>query len=189
MHHARPLLAAVVAASMMSLVPAAFGHGDSGHGKPKAVDYSKAEETPFGRAGNPKKVDRTVRVEMEDTMHFFAVASAQAQRITDVRMGDAPHGMSGNIVVKKGETVRFLVRNDGKIMHEMVIGSMEDLKKHAELMRRFPGMEHDEPYMAHVAPGKEGEIVWQFTQVGEFHYACLIPGHMEAGMIAKITVE
>jgi uncharacterized cupredoxin-like copper-binding protein len=174
---------------MMSLVPAAFGHGDSGHGKPKAVDYSKAEETPFGRAGNPKKVDRTVRIEMEDTMHFFAVASAPGERTTDVRMGDAPHAMSGDIVVKKGETVRFLVRNDGKIMHEMVIGSMEDLKKHAELMRRFPGMEHDEPYMAHVAPGKEGEIVWQFTQLGEFHYACLIPGHMEAGMIAKITVK
>jgi uncharacterized cupredoxin-like copper-binding protein len=50
-------------------------------------------------------------------------------------------------------------------------------------------MEHDEAYMAHVAPGKQGEIVWQFTQAGEFHYACLIPGHMEAGMIAKITVK
>ncbi len=189
MHHARSLLAAVMAASMMSLVPAAFGHGGSGHGRPKAVDYTKAEETPFGRAGNPKKVDRTVRVEMEDTMHFFAVASVPGERTTDVRMGDAPHAMSGDIVVKRGETVRFLVRNDGKIMHEMVIGGMKQLKEHAELMRRFPGMEHDEPYMAHVAPGKQGEIVWQFTQAGEFHYACLIPGHMEAGMIAKITVK
>jgi hypothetical protein len=74
MHHARPVLAALVAASLMSLVPAAFGHGDSGHGKPKAVDYSKAEETPFGRAGDPKKTDRTIRVGMEDTMHFVALA-------------------------------------------------------------------------------------------------------------------
>ena len=32
-------------------------------------------------------------------------------------------------------------------------------------------------------------IVSQFTKAGEFHYACLIPGHPEAGMIAKITVE
>ena len=189
MHQARPVLAAVMAASLMSLVPVAFGHGESGHGKPKAVDYSKAEETPFGRAGKPDKVDRTVRIEMEDTMHFFAVASAPAERTTDVRMGDAPHAMSGDIVVKRGETVRFLVRNDGKIMHEMVIGSTKELKEHAELMRRFPGMEHDEPYMAHVVPGKSGELVWQFTQAGEFHYACLIPGHMEAGMIAKITVK
>ena len=81
------------------------------------------------------------------------------------------------------------MHNDGKVMHEMVIGRMKELKEHAELMRKFPNMEHDEPYMAHVAPGKLGEIVWQFTQPGEFHYACLIPGHMEAGMIAKITVK
>ena len=88
-----------------------------------------------------------------------------------------------------GDTVRFVVHNDGKVMHEMVIGTMAELKEHAELMRKFPNMEHDEPYMAHVAPAKQGEIVWQFTQAGEFHYACLIPGHMEAGMIAKITVK
>jgi uncharacterized cupredoxin-like copper-binding protein len=74
-------------------------------------------------------------------------------------------------------------------MHEMVIGTTKDLQQHAELMRKHPGMEHDEDYMAHVAPGKQGEIVWQFTRPGEFHYACLVPGHMEAGMIAKITVE
>jgi uncharacterized cupredoxin-like copper-binding protein len=190
MHKARAVVAAVTAVSLMSLVSAAFGHGDSGHGKPKAIDYSKAEETPFGRAGNPNDASRTIRVEMEDTMHFYAVATAPGQRtITDVRPGTAPHGMSGDIVVKRGETVRFLVRNDGKVMHEMVIGGMEELKEHAELMRRLPGMEHDEAYMAHVAPGKQGEIVWQFTRAGDFYYACLIPGHMEAGMIAKITVE
>ena len=97
--------------------------------------------------------------------------------------------MSGDIVVNKGDTVRFVVRNDGKVMHEMVIGTMQELKEHAELMRKYPGMEHDEPYMAHVAPGKTGEIVWQFTKAGEFHYACLLPGHMEAGMIAKIIVK
>ena len=72
-----------------------------------------------------------------------------------------------------------MVRNHGKVMHEMVIGTMKELKDHAEMMRKFPDMEHDEPYMAHVAPGKQGEIVWQFTQPGEF-YACLVPGHMEA---------
>lgn len=187
MHHAKPILAAVVAASLVSLAPAVFGHGDSGHGKPKAVDYSKAEETPFGRAGNPKKADRTIRIGMHDTMRF--VAAAPHERTTDVRPGNPPHNMPADLVVKKGETVRFIVRNDGKVMHEMVIGSMKELKEHAELMRKFPGMEHDEAYMAHVAPGKEGELVWQFTKAGEFHYACLIPGHMEAGMIAKITVK
>jgi uncharacterized cupredoxin-like copper-binding protein len=166
-----------------------WAHGEGGHGKPKAIDYSKAEETPFGRAGNPKKANRTIRVGMNDTMRFLPTASAAREARTDVHKGDTLHAMSGDLVVKKGETVRFIVRNDGKVMHEMVIGTMKELKEHAELMRKFPNMEHDEAYMSHVAPGKEGEIVWQFTRAGEFHYACLIPGHMEAGMIAKITVK
>jgi uncharacterized cupredoxin-like copper-binding protein len=80
------------------------------------------------------------------------------------------------------------VSNSGKLMHEMVIGTMKELREHAELMRKFPGMEHDEPYMAHVAPGQDETIVWQFTKAGEFHYACLIPGHLEAGMIGKVEV-
>jgi uncharacterized cupredoxin-like copper-binding protein len=131
---------------------------------------------------------RTVRIAMDDRMRFVAAPHQNGHR-TDVGPGSALHLMPGDIEVKRGETVRFIVRNDGKVMHEMVIGRMKELKEHAELMRKFPGMEHDEPYMAHVAPGKEGEIVWQFTRAGEFHYACLIPGHMEAGMIAKITVK
>ena len=56
------------------------------------------------------------------------------------------------------------------------------------MMKKFPGMEHDEPYMAHVSPGKTDEIVWHFTKAGEFFYACLLPGHLEAGMIGKIVV-
>lgn len=166
MRKVKPLAAAVTAALLLSIVPAAFGHGDSGHAK-KAVDYSKAEEMAFGRAGNPAKAARTIDVGMDDTMHFTP----------------------GDLVVKRGETVRFTVHNDGKVMHEMVIGTMKELKEHSELMKKFPGMEHDEPYMAHVAPGKRGELVWQFTRAGEFHYACLIPGHLEAGMIAKIVVK
>ena len=179
-------LAAAVAALVLPFAPAALAHGEGGHDKPSAFDASKIEEKPFGRAGDPSRVSRTIRVGMADTMHF---AIGPAQRATDVRAGTAPHAMSGDITVKRGETVRFVVRNDGKLMHEMVIGTMKDLKEHAEMMRRFPQMEHEEPHMAHVAPGKEGEIVWQFTRAGEFHYACLVPGHMEAGMISKITVR
>jgi uncharacterized cupredoxin-like copper-binding protein len=188
MHLTKILATAIVAASVISAT-AAFGHGEGGHGKPKAVDYSKAEETPFGRAGNPNAVSRTIRIDMNDRMQFVAAGAPHRGRATDVHPGVAPHAMPGDLVVKRGETVRFLVRNQGQVMHEMVIGRMQELKEHAELMRKFPGMEHDEPYMAHVAPGKEGEIVWQFTRAGEIHYACLIPGHMEAGMVAKITVK
>ena len=135
---------------------AAHDHADHG-----------AKGEAFGRAGDPKKVSRTIDLDMSDAMRF------------------AP----AELAVKQGETVRFRLRNSGKVMHEMVLGTMKELKEHAELMRKFPGMEHEEPYMAHVAPGRQGEIVWQFTQPGEFYYACLVPGHMEAGMLAKITVQ
>jgi uncharacterized cupredoxin-like copper-binding protein len=188
MQKAKPVLSTLLAAWLLSFGAGALAHGESGHGKPKAVDYAKAEETPFGRAGDPRKVSRTIRIAMADSMHF-AVAGSPGQRAADVRAGSAPHAVSGDIVVKRGETIRFVARNDGSLMHEMVIGTMKRLRDHAELMRKFPEMEHDEPYMAHVAPGKQGEIVWQFTRAGEFHYACLVPGHMEAGMISKITVK
>jgi uncharacterized cupredoxin-like copper-binding protein len=164
MYHRTTAVAAILALA----AGAAWSHGDSHEKKAaaKPAQVSK-EQHAFGRAGDPKKANRTIQVGMDDTMHFTP----------------------GDVVLKKGDTVKFVVRNDGKIMHEMVIGTMKELKEHAELMRKFPGMEHDEPYMAHVSPGKRDEIVWQFTGAGEFFYACLIPGHLEAGMIAKITVK
>jgi uncharacterized cupredoxin-like copper-binding protein len=169
---------------------AAWSHGGSlDNNAAKKPAQMSAQEPPFGRAGDPGRVVRTIRVGMDDTMHFTATAAAQPHRKSDVKPADGPRLMPGDIVVKQGETIRFIARNNGKVMHEMVIGTLRELKDHAELMRKFPGMEHEEPYMAHVAPDKQGEIVWQFTQTGDFYYACLVPGHMEAGMISKITVE
>ena len=104
-------------------------------------------------------------------------------------MSDAMRYSPAALTIKQDETVRFDVRNNGKVMHEMVLGTMKELKEHAELMKKHPGMEHDEPYMAHVAPGKTERIVWQFTKPGEFYYGCLIPGHFEAGMVGKINVR
>ena len=142
----------------------AHGPRDPAPGPKGAIS---TEEKAFGREGDPKKVTRTIRVDMSDKMRF------------------SPETLE----IKRGEVVRFEVKNSGKVMHEMVLGTMKELKEHAELMRRHPGMEHDEPYMAHVAPGKRERIVWQFTQAGEFYYGCLIPGHFEAGMIGKVTVR
>ena len=155
------LTAAIVAISAAS----SLGHGEKPHAS-GGVDYSKTEQTPFGRAADPKKAKRTVRVEMTDQMRFHPA----------------------DITVKRGEVVRFLPINKGQVMHEMVLGTMDELKKHAAMMKKHPGMQHDEPYMAHVAPGKQGEVGWQFTKAGEFFYGCLIPGHFEAGMIGKVTV-
>lgn len=143
----------------------AFAHGEKPHSA-KAVDYSKAEDLPFGRAADPKKAKRAIRVEMSDQMRF----------------------QPSEITVKRGEIVRFVPVNRGQVMHEMVLGTMDELKKHAELMKKFPGMEHDEPHMAHVAPGQSGVMGWQFTHTGEFFYGCLVPGHFEAGMVGKVNV-
>ena len=145
---------------------AASAHGDP-QTKTMASERVGAEQHAFGRVGDPQNVTRTIRVDMSDTMRFTP----------------------SELTIRTGETVRFDVRNSGKTLHEMVLGRMDDLKAHAELMRKHPGMEHDEPYMTHVAAGKAGRMVWQFTQPGEFHYGCLVPGHFEAGMVGKIVVR
>jgi uncharacterized cupredoxin-like copper-binding protein len=75
------------------------------------------------------------------------------------------------------------------VIHEFVLGTREELDAHAALMKRFPTMEHDEPYMVHVAPGKTGEIIWTFNRAGEFDFACLIPGHYDLGMVGKVKVS
>ena len=92
------------------------------------------------------------------------------------------------VKVKRGETIRFKVRNHGKLMHEMVLGTPEALKEHAELMRKFPDMEHEAPNMAHVPPGATEYIVWKFTRPGEYSFGCLVAGHFEAGMVGRIAV-
>ncbi len=79
-------------------------------------------------------------------------------------------------------------RNEGRMRHEVVIGTSDELAKHAALMAKFPNMEHDAPYMAHVSPGQSGEIVWHFNRAGSFEFACLIAGHYEAGMRGTLTV-
>jgi uncharacterized cupredoxin-like copper-binding protein len=161
----RTIYPAVLAAGLLAFGQAALAHGEKPHAEKQARAIS-TEERPFGREGDPKKVSRTINIDMSDQMRFTPA----------------------ELTVKQGETVRFRVKNSGKVMHEMVLGSMQDLKEHAEMMRKHPGMEHDEPYMAHVAPGKTESMVWQFTRAGEFHYGCLVPGHFEAGMLGKLNV-
>ena len=104
-------------------------------------------------------------------------------------MGDDMKFDRATIDVRRGDTVRFVVTNRGAAMHEMVIGTQPDLDAHAALMREFPEMEHEEAYMAHVPPGREGEIVWQFTMSGRFRFGCLVASHFEAGMAGDITVR
>ena len=157
---------AIAASILLGLPIAAHAHGDTSPQKTH-VDPAKAEQKPFGRAGDPRAVKRTVRITMSDRMRFWPMT----------------------LTVKQGETVRFVVRNDGKLLHEMILGTEEELAKHAELMRKFPDMEHDEPHMVHVPPGRTETMMWNFNRPGEFRFACLVPGHYESGMIGTITVR
>jgi uncharacterized cupredoxin-like copper-binding protein len=144
-------------------VPLAHAHGDKKHA-PAAETV--AEQTAWGIAGKSAQVNRTLTIAMTDTMRFTP----------------------DKLAVQEGDTVRFVVRNTGRMLHEMVIGTPAELTKHAAVMAKFPNMEHDEAYMVHADPGKTGEIVWLFNRAGSFEFACLIAGHYEAGMRGTITV-
>ena len=89
----------------------------------------------------------------------------------------------------KGEQIRFVLENAGGDDHEFVLATVAENRKHGELMKKFPDMEHDDPNAKRIAHAASGEIVWKFTKAGEFEYACLIPGHYEAGMHGKIVVK
>ena len=110
-------------------------------------------------------------------------------KVVNIVMGDNMSFTPNLIKVKKGDVIKFMHKNPGKIMHEFVLGTPASLDEHAIMMKKFPGMEHSEPYMTHVKPGKNGEVTWQFSRTGEFAFGCLIPGHYDAGMKGKIIVE
>jgi uncharacterized cupredoxin-like copper-binding protein len=119
-----------------------------------------------GEPGNAKKPSRTIEVTMSE-MEFTP----------------------SRIEVKRGEQIRFVVRNAGKEDHEFLLASTEDNLKHAEAMKKNPKMEHDDPNGVRLAPKKSAEVLWKFTKAGTFEYACLIPDHRDYGMIGRITVK
>ena len=163
----RAILAGMAASAAVAALPLlatpARAHTDKPNAKKGPV---RKEQKDWGIAGDAKDAKRSIEVSMADSMRFTP----------------------DRIAVRQGETVKFHVRNTGKVMHEFVIGTQAENARHAEMMVKFPTMEHDEPYMAHVAPGKTGEIVWAFNRTGEFEFACLIAGHYQSGMVGAITV-
>ena len=142
----------------------ALAHTDKPH--EKKYGLVKKEQKDWGIAGDAKTGIRTVEFRMTDNMRFTP----------------------DKLEVRQGETIKFVLRNTGAVMHEFVLGTKKELDEHAALMVKFPTMEHSEPYMAHVAPGKTGEIIWTFNRAGDFDFACLIAGHYSAGMVGKVKV-
>src|SRR4051812_10423018 len=89
---------------------------------PAPFNSATVMQTVFGIAGDPKAVKRTIKVTMDDSMRFTPNA----------------------LMIKEGETVRLLVTNHGKMLHEIVLGTADALHDHAEMMKQHPGMEHHE---------------------------------------------
>lgn len=137
----------------------AAGNHAGGHG-----------EMAVGEPGQKSKVTQTIRVSMKET--------------DDGRMIFTP----ASFKVRKDQTIRFAVKNDGEIDHEFVLDQEDKVMEHKALMEKFPEMEHDDPNAIRLAPGESGEIVWKFTNDGVFKVACLVPGHFDAGMHGDVTV-
>lgn len=162
-HHAKSIRS-LLAVAALSLSGGAFASGN--HAGGHAHGHGGGEDA-IGKPGIAAKVTRTITVEMSDAMRFSP----------------------SDIQVKQGETVRLIVKNLGQVKHELNLGTEKELLEHLEVMKRFPDMVHDEPGKLTLAPGAQGEIVWQFTKAGSVGFACLIPGHYEAGMKGNIKVS
>jgi uncharacterized cupredoxin-like copper-binding protein len=165
MQSSKRSLVIAAAAGLLASTGRVLAHENEAH--PAKTGPVRKEQKDWGIAGDAGQATRRIEIGMSDDMRF----------------------KPDRIAVKLGETLRFDLRNQGKLMHEFVIGTRAENEKHAALMLKFPGMEHDEPYMAHVAPGKKGRIVWTFNRAGQFEFACLISGHYQAGMVGAITVS
>lgn len=166
-----PLTAASLAlAAASTMVLAHEAHQADGARTPPPTRHAAAvapEQQPWGIAGRPKAVKRTIDITMADDMTF----------------------MPAVIEVRQGDTVRLRLHNRGKEMHEFVLGTTTEIEAHAAMMKKFPNMEHDNPWMVHVPPGRSGAVVWTFNRAGDFDYACLIKDHYELGMAGRVRVR
>jgi uncharacterized cupredoxin-like copper-binding protein len=138
----------------------AWAHGDSG-------DKKVPDSAAYGVPGEPSQVRRTIKLEASDAMRFS----------------------KANIKVRKGETIRFVITNVGRVRHEFSLGTQQELIEHYALMKKFPDMVHEEANKVTMDPGQTGEVVWKFTQPGVVDFACLHPGHFDAGMKGQIQVS
>ena len=147
--------------SMTFATHSALAHDENQHTK------NSAHVSALGRPGVAKEVNRKVDISMSDNMRF----SQQ------------------KLIINAGDTVRFRIVNAGKVEHEFVMGTAKEIEEHAEMMRQMPSMKHVDASSVRLLPSKSGDIIWKFTSAGTFLFACLLPGHREAGMHGSITVN
>jgi uncharacterized cupredoxin-like copper-binding protein len=157
------IVTALAIVSIASAIPARVGSEPAG-------PSHELEGFSAGEPGNPKELSRTIEVTMEER---------------DGKMLYVPD----RVEIRKGETIKFVIRNNGALDHEFVLATTQENLKHAEAMKMNPEMEHGDLNARRVAPMQTGEILWEFTKPGLFEFACLIPGHREAGMLGVVEVK
>jgi uncharacterized cupredoxin-like copper-binding protein len=142
-------------------------------------------------------------------------AASEVDRTIEVKMGDnffQPH----DIDVKPGETIRFVLMNEGSLLHEFNIGKAAAHAAHQKEMAamvqngtltstgkghdmsgmghdmgdmKMPGMEHNDPNSVLIEPGTSKELVWTFTKSTRLEFACNMPGHYQSGMVGEFVVK
>jgi uncharacterized cupredoxin-like copper-binding protein len=137
---------------------------------PGSQAHEGHEHFSAGAPGDPNKPARTVQVSMRED---------------GKKMSYEP----SIIEVRRGEQIRFVISNDGIYNHEFMLATVAENRKHGALMKKYPDMEHEDPNAVTVAPYVAAELLWTFTRKGEFEFACLVPGHYEAGMHGRIIVK
>src|SRR4051812_17336976 len=150
-----------LAAAALGAAPCALAHGPE-----SSVHEQHAHAMSAGEAVPVKPGLRTIEITMDDSMRYTPA----------------------QLHVKRGEAVRIVAINHGKLVHEVVLGTRKDLEQHARHMREHPGMKHDDGSVLQVPGGEKREMGWRFTHEGSFLYGCLVPGHFEAGMVGTVVV-
>ena len=132
----------------------------------RSHEHHAHETYSAGEPGDAAKPSRTIEIEMSE-MTYEPI----------------------RIEVKRGEQIRFVLRNAGTEDHEFLLATTRENLRHAEVMKMHPHIEHDDPNGVRLGPKKSAEIVWKFTKAGTFEYSCLIPDHREYGMVGHVTVK
>jgi uncharacterized cupredoxin-like copper-binding protein len=161
----RTIIRAVVAMTVLNLSIALGAAEEHPHATRHEHGHA-SKHTNFGQPGKADQVQRTIEVKALDTMRY------DPQTFT----------------VKAGETIRFVVTNVGRLKHEFIIGDAAEQRAHAEMMKKMPGMVHEDPNALSLEPGETKALIWQFGQTGVVEVACHVPGHYEAGMVAQVKV-
>jgi uncharacterized cupredoxin-like copper-binding protein len=164
---AAALLALAAAAFAPELMTPASAHGDAHGGH---VGSHAARSFEAGEPGDATEPHRTIEIVMREG---------------DGSMSFGPD----RVEAKAGEQIKFVIRNEGQLDHELLIDSFANNQKHKAEMEKHPEMDHEEANGARLKPSARKELIWRFTKAGTFEFACLIPGHYEAGMKGVIVVR